>query len=42
MQGWERQMKNESLCCVNIDGNNKNGNSLFVIFDGFRGIISLN
>jgi len=39
MQGWELQMENTSLCCVNIDGKNKNGNSLFAIFDGIRGII---
>lgn len=39
MQGWERQMENFSLSKLKIDSNNKNGNSLFAIFDGFRGIL---
>lgn len=33
-------MENFSLCKLKIDSDNKNKNSIFAIFDGFRGILS--
>lgn len=37
-QGWKRQMNICQLCKINVDSQIKNGNSLFAIFDGIRGI----